>query len=81
MMIRRLAPLAIGRTVRRQMRKRPKMEREKRAQTLARFTTTISAIVLGTLATFLVLQHLGINITAPLVGLGVAGVAVGFGAQ
>ncbi len=81
MVIRRLAPLAIRRTVRRQMRKRPKVEREKRAQTLARFTTTISAICLGTLATFLVLQHLGINITAPLVGLGVFGVAVGFGAQ
>ena len=81
MVIRRLAPLAIRRTVRRQMRKRPKVEREKRAQTLARFTTTISGIVLGTLATFLVLQHLGINITAPLVGLGVLGVAVAFGAQ
>ena len=81
MVIRRLAPLAIRRTVRRRMRKRPKVEREKRAQTLARFTTTISAICLGTLATFLVLQQLGVNITAPLVGLGVVGVAVGFGAQ
>jgi len=81
MVIRRLAPLAIRRTVRRRMRKRPKVEREKRARTLARFTTTISAICLGTLATFLVLQQLGVNITAPLVGLGVVGVAVGFGAQ
>lgn len=81
MVIRHLAPLAIRRTVRRRMKKRPKVEREKRARTLARFTTTISAIVLGTLATFLVLQHLGINMTAPLVGLGVAGVGVGFGAQ
>ena len=81
MMIRRFAPLAIRRTVRRQMKKRPKTEREKRVQTLVRLTTTTSAIGLGTLATFLVLQQLGVNITAPLVGFGVFGVAVAFGAQ
>lgn len=81
MMIRRFAPLAIRRTVRRQMKKRPKTEREKRVHTLVRLTTTTSAIGLGTLATFLVLQQLGVNITAPLVGFGVFGVAVAFGAQ
>jgi small-conductance mechanosensitive channel len=81
MVIRRIAPLTIRRTVKRQMKKRPKVEREKRVQTLVRLTTTISAISLGILATFLVLQQLGINITAPLVGLGVFGVAIGFGAQ
>jgi small-conductance mechanosensitive channel len=81
MMIRRIAPLAIRRTVRRQMKKRPKVEREKRVQTLVRLITTISAIGLGILATFFVLQQLGINMTTPLVGLGVFGVAVGFGAQ
>lgn len=81
MTIRRLAPLAIRRTVRRQMKRRPKVEREKRVQTLVRLITTISAIGLGILATFLVLQQLGINITTPLVGLGVFGVAIGFGAQ
>ena len=81
MMIRRFVPLAIRRTVSRQMKRKRKVEREKRVQTLVRLITTISAIGLGTLATFLVLQHLGINITAPLVGLGVFGVAVGFGAQ
>lgn len=81
MVIRRIAPLTIRRTVKRQMKKRPKVEREKRVQTLVRLTTTVSAISLGILATFLVLQQLGINITAPLVGLGVFGVAIGFGAQ
>ena len=81
MTIRRLAPLAIRRTVKRQMKRRPKVEREKRVQTLVRLITTISAIGLGILATFLVLQQLGINITTPLVGLGVFGVAIGFGAQ
>jgi small conductance mechanosensitive channel len=81
MIIRRFAPLTIRRTVKRQMKKRPKVEREKRVQTLVRLTTTVSAISLGILATFLVLQQLGINITAPLVGLGVFGIAIGFGAQ
>jgi len=81
MVIRRIAPLAIRREIKREMKRKPKVEREKRVQTLVRLTTTVSAISLGILATFLVLQQLGINITAPLVGLGVFGVAIGFGAQ
>lgn len=81
LIIRHFAPLAIRRTIKRQMKRKRKVEREKRVQTLVRLTTTSSAIGLGTLATFLVLQHLGINMTTPLVGLGVFGVAVGFGAQ
>ncbi len=81
MMIRRFVPLAIRRTVRRQMKRKRKVEREKRVQTLVRLVTTSSAIGLGILAAFLILQQVGINITAPLVGLGVFGIAVGFGAQ
>lgn len=81
MFIRRMAPLTIRRTVRRQMKKKPKVEREKRVQSLVRLITTISAIGLGILATFLILQQLRINIITPLVGLGVFGVAIGFGAQ
>jgi small conductance mechanosensitive channel len=81
MVIRRFAPLTIRRTVKREMKRKPKVEREKRVQTLVRLTTTVSAIGLGILATFFVLQQLGINMTTPLVGLGVFGVAVGFGAQ
>ena len=81
MMIRRFIPLAIRRTVRRQMKRKRKVEREKRVQTLVRLVTTSSAIGLGILAAFLILQQVGINMTAPLVGLGVFGIAVGFGAQ
>ncbi len=81
MMIRRFVPLAIRRTVRRQMKRKRKVEREKRVQTLVRLVTTTSAIGLGILAAFLILQQVGINMTAPLVGLGVFGIAVGFGAQ
>lgn len=81
MMIRHFVPLAIRRTVRRQMKRKRKAEREKRVQTLVRLVTTSSAIGLGILAAFLILQQVGINMTAPLVGLGVFGIAVGFGAQ
>ena len=81
MMIRRFVPLAIRRTVKRQMKRKRKVEREKRVQTLVRLVTTSSAIGLGILAAFLILQQIGINMTAPLVGLGVFGIAVGFGAQ
>lgn len=80
-MIRRFVPLAIRRTVKRQMKRKRKVEREKRVQTLVRLVTTSSAIGLGILAAFLILQQVGINMTAPLVGLGVFGIAVGFGAQ
>jgi len=81
MMIRRFVPLAIRRTVKRQMKRKRKVEREKRVATLVRLTTTTSGIGLGILAAFLVSQQVGINITAGLVGFGVFGVAIGFGAQ
>lgn len=81
MMIRRFVPLAIRRTVSRQMKRKRKVEREKRVQTLVRLITTSSAVGLVTLAIFLICQQVGINITAPLVGFGVFGVAIGFGAQ
>jgi len=81
MMIRHFVPIVVKRTVWRQMKKRRKVEKEKRSQTLARLITTTAAIGLGTLAVFLVLGQLQIHITAALAGLGVMGVAVGFGAQ
>ena len=80
-MIRRLAPLAIRRTVKRQMKRKRKVEREKRVQTLVRVVTTTSAIGLGTLATILILIQVGVNIYAGIAALGIVGVAVGFGAQ
>lgn len=81
MMIRRFAPLAIRGTVNRQMKHKRKVEREKRAKTLVRLITTTSGIGLGILAAFLVSQQVGINMTAPLIGFGVFGIAIGFGAQ
>jgi len=79
--IRRLVPIAIRRTVKRQMKHKRKVEREKRVQTLVRIVTTTSGAGLGTLATFLVLHQVGVNIYAGIAALGVIGIAVGFGTQ
>jgi small conductance mechanosensitive channel len=63
------------------MKHKRKVEREKRVQTLVRMVTTVSGIGLGTLAVFLVLNQMGVNIYAGIAALGVIGVAVGFGTQ
>ncbi len=79
--IRRLVPFAIMRTLRVQMKDKRKAEREKRVQTLVRLVTTVSAIVLGTVAVLLVLHEAGINIYAGLAAIGIIGVPVGFATQ
>ncbi len=79
--IRRLAPIAIRRAVKRQMKGKRKAEREKRVQTLVRVVSTVSGIGLGTLATLLILGQVGVNIWAGVAALGIMGVAVGFGTQ
>ena len=79
--IRRLAPIAIRRAVKRQMKGKRKVEREKRVQTLVRVVTTVSGVGLGILATLLILGQVGVNIWAGVAALGIMGVAVGFGTQ
>jgi len=80
-LIRRFVPFAIRRTVRRQMKGKRKVEREKRVQTLARLITTVSAAGLGALATILVLNQVGVNVWAGVAAIGVVGIAVGFATQ
>ena len=80
-LIRRFVPFAIRRTVRRQMKGKRKVEREKRVQTLARLITTISAAGLGTLAAILVLNQVGVNVWAGVAAIGVIGIAIGFATQ
>ncbi len=80
-LIRRFVPFAIRRTVRRQMKGKRKVEREKRVQTLARLITTVSAAGLGTLAAILVLNQVGVNVWAGVAAIGVIGIAIGFATQ
>ena len=55
--------------------------RNQRANTIATVLNSIAAITLGTVAIITVLGELGLNLAPLLAGAGVAGVALGFGAQ
>lgn len=57
------------------------IERTKRAQTLSRLLQKTLTIVVGAIALLMVLRELDIDITPVLTGAGIAGLAIGFGAQ
>ena len=57
------------------------IERTKRAQTLGRLIQKSLAIAVTIIAGLMVLRELGIDITPALTGAGIAGLAIGFGAQ
>jgi small-conductance mechanosensitive channel len=57
------------------------VERTKRAQTLSRLSRKALTIIVGVLATLMILRELDVDITPVLTGAGIAGLAVGFGAQ
>lgn len=54
---------------------------EQRTATLSSVLRGLSSAVVWTLASFLVLDELGVNLAPLLAGAGIVGVAVGFGAQ
>ena len=57
------------------------LEREKRANTLTRTLRMLTTVVVMSVAVLIVLRELGVDITPILTGAGIAGLAVGFGAQ
>lgn len=59
----------------------PLSERAKRARTLAGFLRRAAAVLIYAVALMAALRVLGVDITPILAGAGVAGVALGFGAQ
>jgi small-conductance mechanosensitive channel len=61
--------------------KRAKEELDKRSETLSGFLTPVIRLIIITVAIFMILSELGIDITPLLAGAGVAGIAIGFGAQ
>lgn len=61
--------------------RRAREELKRRIETLSHIVTQIIAVVVVLIATFMVLSEVEIDITAALAGLGIAGIAVGFGAQ
>jgi small conductance mechanosensitive channel len=57
------------------------IERTKRAQTLGRLLQKTLAIVVSAMAGLMILRELDVDITPVLTGAGIAGLAIGFGAQ
>jgi len=56
-------------------------EREKRAATLGKVLRNIVAVVVSIVALLMILRELGLDIAPLLTGVGIAGIAIGFGAQ
>jgi small-conductance mechanosensitive channel len=57
------------------------LERAKRARTLGSLVQKVSTIAISSIAILMILKELAIDITPVLTGAGIAGLAVGFGAQ
>jgi len=77
----RLVPRAVKLPVAKRMADKPETEIEKRTTTLSRVLVTTGIVVIVIAALFMILSEAGINITPVVAGFGIAGLAVGFGAQ
>lgn len=75
-----IAPI-LRRTVAQSMRGELEEEITKRANTLVRVVVITGRLILITVAVFMIVSEAGVNIGPALAGFGVAGIAVGFGAQ
>ncbi len=79
--LRIVVPPVIDAAVRRQMLGRPAEETSKRSATLVNAFLRTAEVALGVVALLMVLPELSVNIGALLAGVGIAGIAIGFGAQ
>src|SRR5436309_14822530 len=57
------------------------VERTKRAQTLGRLLQKALSVLVVAIAGLMILRELSVDITPALTGAGIAGLAIGFGAQ
>jgi small conductance mechanosensitive channel len=81
LVLRLVVPRVIRRTVTRQMRGKPAEEIEQRSHTLVAVLRGSGRFILVVWALFTILPELGVNITPMLASVGIAGIALGFGAQ
>ncbi|MFC1925222.1 mechanosensitive ion channel domain-containing protein [Chloroflexota bacterium] len=80
-LLRKIVPSSLHKTLSSTMVGSPQVEIEKRRVTLTNLFSAGSSILIVTIAVFLILSEVGINIAALIAGFGVAGIAIGFGAQ
>ena len=79
--VRILVPRLIRATVSRRMARSSEEEIKQRSDTLSRVFVNTGAVVIVAVALFMVLSEAGIDIMPALAAVGVAGIAIGFGAQ
>jgi moderate conductance mechanosensitive channel len=79
--MRHFVPLVVGRTVAGTMKRKPKSAIKKRTDTLSGVFIQTGLVLIVTVAVFMILSELKINVAPALAGLGIAGIAIGFGAQ
>jgi small-conductance mechanosensitive channel len=81
LIFRHIVPHAIDAAVRARAEGRSEMEIEKRVKTLTAVFVRTAEVVLVIVALFMVLPELDVNVGPILAGVGIAGIAIGFGAQ
>ncbi|MFC1907194.1 mechanosensitive ion channel domain-containing protein [Chloroflexota bacterium] len=85
-LIYRISKLAIPEVVVRSVKvrgkgRRAREEMVKRSDTLSHIITGTAGAIIAIMASFMILSDLGVNIAPLLAGAGIAGLAIGFGAQ
>jgi small-conductance mechanosensitive channel len=80
-LLRHFVPIMVKRTVSRTMAGKSKTAIKKRTDTLSSVFIETGMVLVGIIGIFMIISELGINIAPALAGLGIAGIAVGFGAQ
>jgi small conductance mechanosensitive channel len=80
-LLRRLIRPILAKTMPRRMQGRPEEEIEQRVNTLNRIVIQLSGLTILIVTILTILSQVGVSITPILAGLGIVGIAVGFGAQ
>ncbi|TET88037.1 MAG: mechanosensitive ion channel family protein [Dehalococcoidia bacterium] len=81
LLLRRLIPPILRRAVAPRMRGQPDEEVKKRSDTLSGVLVKTGVVIIVIIALFTILAEVGVNIAPALAGVGIAGIAIGFGAQ
>ena len=80
-LLRHFVPVMIRRTVSRTMKGQRGREKKKKADNLSTVFVHTGVVVIAIVAVFTILAEVGVNVAPALAGLGIAGIAIGFGAQ
>ena len=81
LVMRRVVPRLIRRTIALRMKDKPETAVRKRSKTISYVITNTIAVIIGIIVLFTILAELGVNIAPALASLGIVGLAVSFGAQ